>query len=463
MSNIMLGKKEFVPILVVLVCVTIYFLYEYFDNQKRKKVAAEIRENFQSSQMDSKRLDEQREINMALFSRYKDFVIKEKEFFRNDIDIGNYFIKKKFNLDQILRKPRIVNGVRQYVPNPKMTSFLSLRQSYLQGMIEDIDNTIDQIDALGSQNKFYELFKTMLFDIKYIYSDKLTYFTPGNENFFDVEQINNIYMQSSTAPEPGSPTNQASGTDYSYTDLVSVLNTHLITSNKKFKDTTENIEKTTMELVDFIDKSTTIDKTVKNKLMDLIQTRLQVTLKIVVRSLSFNFLETVVLLSLTGNVTEGIVKEKSEAAKSSNVIVGELIDLINIELGNIDEVIVYFRTGKKGSIIQVDNEFKYFNTVDNNTNTLINFCKKMKKMDRPNNNNMIFKRMAREFVKKKNNQIDKLGKDIDQMMSEMSITEAYNHNLYTLRTSDEAQKQINAIKQARDNIDSIGKFKINLK
>ena len=48
-------------------------------------------------------------------------------------------------------------------------------------------------------------------------------------------------------------------------------------------------------------------------------------------------------------------------------------------------------------------------------------------------------------------------------MGEMSVTEAYNHNLYTLRTNDEAQKQINAIKQAQENIDSIGKFKINLK
>ena len=84
-------------------------------------------------------------------------------------------------------------------------------------------------------------------------------------------------------------------------------------------------------------------------------------------------------------------------------------------------------------------------------------------MDRPTNNNMIFKRMAREFVKKKNSQIDKLQNDINQMMGEMSVTQAYNHNLYTLRTSDEAQKQINAIKQAQENIDSIGKFKINLK
>ena len=49
----------------------------------------------------------------------------------------------------------------------------------------------------------------------------------------------------------------------------------------------------------------------------------------------------------------------------------------------------------------VDNEHKYFKTVDKNTNTLINFCKKMKKLERPNNKNLIFKRMNGEFVKRK--------------------------------------------------------------
>lgn len=48
-------------------------------------------------------------------------------------------------------------------------------------------------------------------------------------------------------------------------------------------------------------------------------------------------------------------------------------------------------------------------------------------------------------------------------MGEMTIKDAYNHNLNSLRTSEDAKKQMAAIKQAKENIDSIGKFKINLK
>ena len=49
------------------------------------------------------------------------------------------------------------------------------------------------------------------------------------------------------------------------------------------------------------------------------------------------------------------------------------------------------------------------------------------------------------------------------MLGEMTVSDAFNHNLYMLRTSDDAQKQINAIKEAKKNIDSIGKFKLNIK
>ena len=96
-----------------------YFGHAYItitppSNQKKTKQTIE---NFQSNQMDAKRLDEQRDLNMEIFSKYKNFVSNEKELFRNDIDIANYFIKKKFNLDLILRKPRIINGVKEYIDN----------------------------------------------------------------------------------------------------------------------------------------------------------------------------------------------------------------------------------------------------------------------------------------------------------------------------------------------------------
>ena len=440
MINIMLGKKELAPIIAILICVIIYFVYEYYTNQK--KLLSEKIEGFQT-QMHAKKLDEQREINIQIFSNYKKYALKEKEFYRNDIDVANYFIKKKFNLDQILRKSKMVNGEKIYINNPKTESLLNTRSAYLSGMIEDIEKIVEHIDNLGSDNKFYEMFKNMLFEYRAIYSDKLSYFNSENTNYLNLNLINE--------------NNEA---DYS---KLGDINTYSISSRNLFKNSTESLEKEANTLVKFVDSSTNIDKSVKNIIIDLIQNRLQITLKMVVRSLSFDFIDNIVILGLSGDVSDAVKDERMKAARESNVIVGELVELLNMDLENAENMTNFFRSGDKGSIILVDNEFKYFNTVDKNTNTLVNFCKKMKKMDRPSNNNLIFKRMAREFVKKKNDQIIKLNEDINQIMGEMSIKEAYNQNLYTLRTSDEAQKQINAIKQAKENIDSIGKFKINLK
>lgn len=433
MNNIMLGKKELASILVILVCVALYFIYEFYVNQKaRQNPQNKIVENFETTNMNDNNLEDERNVNMGIFNSFNSFLIKEKEYYKNDIDIANYFIKKKFDTILILRTPKIIDGKKMFIPNRKMEQLIELRKAYLISMIKELDNVIGQIDILQKHHEFYEMFKGILFEMKSIYEDKLSYF--GDES-----KLFNSDMK----------------------DIPIDLSSNLINSNKKFRESSENIEKISLKLLDVISNSSSIDKGVKTGISDLIQSRLDITLKIVVRSLSFNFMETLALTLLSGKLSDSVVEEKIKAAKDSNIIVGELIELFNNEFDKIKVILKFFDT--KGSIVMIDNENKYFNTVDKNSNTLINFCKKMKKMDRPNNNNLIFKRMAREFVKKKNNQIGNLEKDINQIMGEMSVTEAYNHNLYTLRTSEESQKQINAIKQAQENIDSIGKFKINLK
>ena len=445
MNNIMLGKKELASILAILVCVALYFIYEFYVNQKdRQNQQNNVVENFETSTMNANSLEDERNVNLGIFNSFNAFLIKEKEFYRNDIDIANYFIKKKFIIDQVVRTPKMVNGEKIFIQNIKMEQLLSLRKTLLTSMIKEIDNVVGQIDILQKSHEFYDKFKNILFEMKYIYEDKLSYFTPGT-NYFDLNKFVNLYLKSGAERD----------------DIIMSLNTNLIISKKKFKESSENIETKANQLLEIINQSSSIDKSVKGGLSDLIQSRLGVTLKIVVRSLSFDFLETIALVELSGKLSKTVADEKIQAAKDSNIIVSELVELLNDEIDKVKVILEFF--DKKGSIVMIDNEHKYFKTVDKNTNTLINFCKKMKKLERPNNKNLIFKRMAREFVKKKNTQIDKLKSNIDQLMGEMSVTEAYNHNLYTLRTNDEAQKQINAIKQAQENIDSIGKFKINLK
>ena len=215
----MLGKKELASILAILICVVLYFIYEFFVNRKAtQNTQNKVVENFETS-MNANDLEDERNVNLELFNSFNTFLLKEKEFYKNDIDIGNYFIKKKFNIDQILRTPKIVNSVKTYVPNKKMEKLIDLRESYLKSMIKELDNVIGQIDILQTRNEFYDLFKGIIFEIKYIYNDKLSYFTPG-DNMFDFEKFTQSYL---TTSQEGN-------------DLVMNLNSQLISSNKKFKE-----------------------------------------------------------------------------------------------------------------------------------------------------------------------------------------------------------------------------------
>ena len=83
-------------------------------------------------------------------------------------------------------------------------------------------------------------------------------------------------------------------------------------------------------------------------------------------------------------------------------------------------------------------------------------------MDRPKNNSLLFKRLTGEFVNKKNDQINTLNTKIESIMNEMTLKDNYKQDLYKLRTSEDAQKQITAIEKAKDNLENMGKVKINV-
>ena len=83
-------------------------------------------------------------------------------------------------------------------------------------------------------------------------------------------------------------------------------------------------------------------------------------------------------------------------------------------------------------------------------------------MDRPPNSSLMFERLANEFKEKKKSQIDKLNNNVSVLMNEMKLKDMHNEDLYKLRTNEDAQKQMNAIEVAKDNINSSGKFKLNI-
>ena len=107
-------------------------------------------------------------------------------------------------------------------------------------------------------------------------------------------------------------------------------------------------------------------------------------------------------------------------------------------------------------------EIVYLETSNDNTNTLINFCRKMRKLDSPSEGGLMFKRFNKEFKKKKEIQIEKLQNEIDKIIDSMTQQEKDDFNLYMARTHDQASKQMEAINLAKDNLENAKKLKVNL-
>jgi hypothetical protein len=90
------------------------------------------------------------------------------------------------------------------------------------------------------------------------------------------------------------------------------------------------------------------------------------------------------------------------------------------------------------------------------------FCDKLKKLNKPNKSNIIFKRFTNDIIQQKMKYVKNLEDNIKLIQDQMTEKELNNYNLNKLRTNDHATKQYEAIKQAINNIKNRNKVKINL-
>ena len=87
---------------------------------------------------------------------------------------------------------------------------------------------------------------------------------------------------------------------------------------------------------------------------------------------------------------------------------------------------------------------------------------KLKKLDKPDKNNLILKRFTDDLLEKKNKYVSQLESKIKNIQTLMTDKELADYETYMYRTNDQAKKQFNAIKQGIDNIKNNNKVKINL-
>ena len=90
------------------------------------------------------------------------------------------------------------------------------------------------------------------------------------------------------------------------------------------------------------------------------------------------------------------------------------------------------------------------------------FCDRLKRLDKPNKNNLIFKRFTKDFIDNKKKHVKILEDKIQHLHKRQHEITTYNYNINKIREHDQASKQVAAIKKGIENIKNKNKIKINL-
>ena len=181
-----------------------------------------------------------------------------------------------------------------------------------------------------------------------------------------------------------------------------------------------------------------------------------------------SFMENNGLFTTLKNFNETYKKNKKlsklEGKKVNNINIKkkETISAISLLLNNQSKFIEEGINFKLFEDEKKNKEIEYLYSANNNNNLLANFCKKIKKLDKPSEGNLITKRLHKEFKNKKDVQIKKLETQIDKLINSMTEDQINKYSSYVIRTHDQASKQYNAIQKAKENLDNAKKIKINV-
>jgi len=458
---IFLGKEQLFIVMIILVVCCVYFIVEYLVNSmnEKKSKQAEI-ENFQGAMMNQRNLDDLKVKNTEFFDKMIEINDKEATYYAVDIKMAARFISKKFDFQRIISRKYSKAGTS---PSSELfglsqkfnTDFLKI-ESNLTDIVTLINEAINLLVPLNSNDNKSQAIYTLLNDIltekETMYSDMKDYYNDvtGNKKYLDPEELKDIVSRRANNP----------GTQPSL-DFIDDIRDALTVSNIENKKSLDKIRDKSQELLEIVNADIDVNKNVKQHLLDLFANQRDIFKKVNIRKMGYYLPELVVSLVILEEVSDKYVKEKQTSVRESNKIADDIVNLFTEEKKTLNNIKQYFTS--KSSFMIDDNQFKYFNTMDKNTKVLSNFCRKIKQMNRPKNNSLLFKRLTREFIKKKNEQIGELNGKIDGIMNEMNVKETHNKNLYNIRTSEDAQKQINAINKAKENIQNMGKLKINIK
>lgn len=104
----------------------------------------------------------------------------------------------------------------------------------------------------------------------------------------------------------------------------------------------------------------------------------------------------------------------------------------------------------------------YLNKMHYDNETMLKFCKKLNQLDKPNEYNLLLMKMKQKNVNKNNLVIQDLLTEIDTIQKDIVNDDISMKNIYRLYTHEQAQKKLDVIDKAIENVKNRNKVKVNL-
>lgn len=375
--------------------------------------------------------------------------------------VKNLYTNIESELDTLDNSSDIMNSLCNSIKNNGYNlKKISTSGNFKMNLGKLIENDVELTNMSKNMVNNFKLHenKDEIFDIiKNIYMDKselYQLFQESNNQLLDIiKKISKVNWETDMTFDTNDFSSfvvVSSFADFSSTEI-----------NKHAKELFNNINKEITELIDVIDNTKLFDSDFKDVFKEVYINLKNLNKNLHIRYDTFNLYQVIknlmelYLSAQTISLSSSFIKAHNDAIKEYKT---NMRDLINADIKNIKELIQ-----EKPSIVLSDEvEVQYLNIADSNNNILHNFCNKIRKIDKPNENNQMFIRFSKEFVDKKNKHIERLQKEIDTIQHQLYEEEINDFNTNKLRIDDQASKQYKAIMKAKENIENSKKFKLNI-
>ena len=107
--------------------------------------------------------------------------------------------------------------------------------------------------------------------------------------------------------------------------------------------------------------------------------------------------------------------------------------------------------------------FTNLNSLNDNNKKMIKFCKRLKQFDKPSEHTLMLRNFQKRKLDKNKNIIKELMNEIEYLQKQKFTHDIEKVNDYKCRVQKKAQKQIEAINKAKNNLESRNTINLNLK